>query len=105
MSNQKIEELLEKNKHIPSDEVKKDIADTELEIEELNKEIKWLRETPQTSKDWKINNFKSDGKEGGIKERQKFIESLRELLCARGEHHFVECDKWERTCLYCGKFE
>ncbi len=25
--------------------------------------------------------------------------------CEKGEHHFIECDEWERTCLYCGKFE
>jgi hypothetical protein len=99
------EELLEANKHIPSDEVRQDILDTEKEIEDLVKEIEFLRNTPATSRDYKINNFKADGKQSGIREREKFIELLRSLLCERGEHHFVECDEWERTCLYCGKFE
>lgn len=25
--------------------------------------------------------------------------------CMNGKHHFVECDEWEPTCLYCGKFQ
>jgi len=36
---------------------------------------------------------------------EQFKEWEQQQKCKRGEHHFVECDEWERTCLYCGKFE
>ena len=38
-------------------------------------------------------------------EEREEAEKLRKELCQKGEHNFVECDEWERTCLYCGKFE
>lgn len=25
--------------------------------------------------------------------------------CEREIHRFVEADEWERTCIFCGKFE
>ncbi len=34
---------------------------------------------------------------------------LEEMLiaehCNSGQHHFVECDEWEPTCMFCGKFQ
>ena len=33
-------------------------------------------------------------------QRQKHLSD-----CKNGNHKFIECDEWERTCLYCGKFE
>jgi hypothetical protein len=33
------------------------------------------------------------------------MEALALAACKRGDHSFVECDEWERTCIVCGAFE
>ena len=37
--------------------------------------------------------------------RGNMEEENQEEKCKRGEHNFVECDDWEPTCSFCGKFE
>lgn len=36
-------------------------------------------------------------------EEQNLQEHLED--CKNGKHHFVSCDEWEPTCIYCGKFQ
>lgn len=73
-------DLLKDNAHIPTSEVKQDIADTEAEIVTLEREIKGLEILGD-----KMSMFRATGKKSGIKERQKFISKLKELLKARGK--------------------
>lgn len=43
------------------------------------------------------------------KEVEQFDEEAERLKhldeCKKGNHHFIACDEWEATCLYCGKFQ
>lgn len=33
------------------------------------------------------------------------IKNRQEEACKNGNHRFVECDKWEPTCIFCGEFD
>lgn len=63
------------NKHIPEEEIKRDIADTEAEILQMKREIEGLRLIGD-----RMSNFRADGKVSGIGERQIFIAKLRAIL-------------------------
>jgi len=39
-------------------------------------------------------------KEQEEQELQKHLED-----CKKGNHKFIDCDEWERTCIYCGEIE
>lgn len=77
--------ILEKNKHIPTEQVLKDIGDTEREIREMEEEADHLEATPATSPDYKLNHFRASARRTGIEERKKFCADLRKLIYARTE--------------------
>ena len=77
--------ILEKNKHIPTTTVLQDITDTEREIREMTEEADHLEATPQSSPDYKMNNFRASARRTGIEKRQEFVKNLRELVHARAE--------------------
>lgn len=63
------------NDHIPTDEILKDIADTEYEIETMEREIKGLSMMSD-----RMSHFRADARRSGIKERQAFIEKLKKII-------------------------
>jgi len=71
---------LERNKHISDEEVKQDIADTEAEIKERERKIPAY----ETLGD-KMSMFRAGGMRDGIKEREVFIQKLKDLLKLRKE--------------------
>ena len=69
--------------HVPDDEVRRDIADTEAEIRTLEQEVRALELFPPESTDYKMARFRAGGKRLAILERRQFVEKLTELLAAR----------------------
>ena len=74
------EELVKRNKDIPTSEIEKDISDTEAEIVEMEREIKGFRILGDR---WSV--MKADNRVRGIKERKEFIDKLKVILKARKE--------------------
>jgi hypothetical protein len=71
-------EQIEKNSHIPTEEIKKDIFDTEVEIARMEQEIRAFEILGD-----KMSMVRAGARESGIKERKVFIEKLKELLQTR----------------------
>lgn len=78
MTKEEINSLISANAHIPTDEIERDIRDTEAEIERMEKEITALRTLGD-----KMSHFRADGKRNGIREREAFIEKLKIILAHR----------------------
>ena len=72
-------ELADRNKHIPTNEIKQDILDTENEIIMMKKHIEGLNLIGD-----KLSLFYARAKESGVKEREDFITSLKTILEVRG---------------------
>lgn len=66
--------------HIPTAEVKKDIADTWAEIKKMEREEAGYRMIGD-----RMSVFRADARRDGIKERHVFIEKLEVILKQRGE--------------------
>ena len=71
---------MDKNKHISTAEIKRDIADTQFEIEAYERE----KEGYELIGD-KISMFKAENRRIGIEERKEFIKKLEAILEKRGE--------------------
>lgn len=67
------------NDHIPTSEILRDIADTEAEIRQYEREIPAL----ETLGD-KMSLYRAEYRRNGIQERKAFIEKLRAILAERG---------------------
>lgn len=72
--------LLEDNKHISTPEIKQDIADTQYEINTMEREIKGYELIGD-----KMSHFKANARRSGIKERRDFIEKLEVILKLRAK--------------------
>lgn len=68
------EKQILKHDHIPTEEIEKDIKDTQLEIDQFNKEIRPLRDNPV------VNKMEIYIREGKISSRQEFMGKLNEIL-------------------------
>lgn len=68
------------NDHIPSSEIRKDIADTEAEIAVMEREEAGLRLIGDR---WSV--MRADSRLIGVRERREFISKLRDILYQRGE--------------------
>lgn len=73
------QEQIESNKHITTETIKKDITDTQKEIEDYRDERKVLARNPQENK---VRLYMLDGK---ISKRIHFVEFLKALLEVRKE--------------------
>lgn len=76
-------DVLEKNSHITTDEIIKDIEDTKIEISNLKKEIRGYRliaEATISTSESKMVSFKQRGKQIGLDERRDFIRFLQAIL-------------------------
>lgn len=85
MTKKQKEKIAEKNKHIPTAEIKQDILDTQIEITQMEKEADHLASTPLEMKEARWNHMRADARISGIKERKKFIKKLETILEIRGE--------------------
>lgn len=74
------------NDHIPTSEILKDIADTQREIAQYEREIPAL----ETLGD-RMSMFKADFRRHGIRDRQTFIARLEGLLAERGHAKQENC--------------
>ena len=79
----RIRDIAEKNKHISTEEILQDIADTEAEIVTMEAEADHLEKTPHGTADAKINHMKASARRTGIKERRVFIADLKSILAYR----------------------
>ena len=73
-------QILDSNKDISTEEIKKDILDTEAEIKVMKEELKGFR----LLKD-RMSYMRASSRRSGIKARKEFIEKLNILLECRGE--------------------
>lgn len=71
--------------HISSEEIKKDIADTESEISQLKIEADAYEKLYRVGND-KILYLKYRNRLDGIEEREKFVLKLKGILHERQEH-------------------
>lgn len=65
--------------HIPTEEILKDIEDTEHEIETIKRQEQGFRLVGD-----RMSVFRADARRYGIKERQEFILKLNGILKSRG---------------------
>lgn len=75
-----IREMAERNADIPTDEMKRDILDTEREIVQLEQEVEHLAATPMSLPEARMNHLKADARRSGIKSRKEFIHKLKAIL-------------------------
>ena len=68
------------NAHIPTSEIRQDIAITEREILQMIREITAFEFLGD-----RISFMKAHARQTGIKERREFITKLQEILISRGE--------------------
>ena len=73
-------EQIDKVSHISNATILKDIKDTEAEIVIMKREIKGFELLGD-----RLSIFRADARRTGIKEREEFIEKLKEILNARND--------------------
>lgn len=79
-------EVLEKNSHITTEDIIKDIKDTEVEIINLEKEVegyKRIAEATRGTTESRIASFRHDIKQTGLNKRCEFVQFLQALLQER----------------------
>lgn len=72
--------IAEQNKHIATSVIKKDIADTQVEIIDYKRKSKGYRLIGD-----RMSRFRADAYESGVRERQNFIEHLEAILEIRSK--------------------
>lgn len=75
------------NDHIPTEEILKDIADTEREIAEMEVEAAHLEQTPLSMRDARWDHMRASSRRSGIEQRHAFIGKLRAILTERAAVH------------------
>lgn len=73
-------ELAERNAHIPSSEIERDIMDTEMEIASMELEARHLENTPLSLSTARFDHMRASARRTGIEARKKFIADLRAIL-------------------------
>jgi chaperonin cofactor prefoldin len=66
------------NSHIPTAQIEQDISDTEVEIEQLDREMRGYELVGD-----RLSRFKAEYRRGEIEKRQSFIARLRAILEVR----------------------
>lgn len=82
MNREKEIKIAKDNGHIPTEEVKKDIRDTEAEIIEMKHEIKAFKILGD-----RMSILKANSRKSAIHQRQIFIENLKIILKIRKEQN------------------
>ena len=75
--------IAEANAHIPTDEILKDIADTEREIATMSAEADHFEGTPLSLPTARWDHMRAGARRSGIKQRREFIDKLEQILRAR----------------------
>ena len=75
---------MEKFSHIPDEEIKQDILDTQNEIDKMERECKGFELLGD-----KMSMFRRDVRIDGIKERKEFIAKLENILTERSNGGFL----------------
>lgn len=78
------QEILENNAHIPTDEVLRDLADTEAEIVTMGREAEHLEQTPLSLPTARLDHMRAAARSDGIAKRREFVSKLKRLLELRG---------------------
>ena len=78
-----IEKMAERNKLIPTAEIKQDILDTQNEIIQMEKEAEHLETTPMGMQETRWNHMRASARRTGIEERKAFIKKLEAILEVR----------------------
>ena len=68
------------NDHIPTEEIKQDILDTEREIIQMRREEEGLRLIGD-----RMSLFRADARRDGIRKRKEFIDKLNKLIADRNQ--------------------
>ena len=76
----KEKKIIEQNKHIPTEEIKRDILETQAEIIQMKKEKEHLIATPMRMKETRWNHMRAEVRDSGIENRKKFIKKLEAIL-------------------------
>lgn len=76
-------EILAENAHIPDSEILQDIADTGVEIMQMEAEAEHLSGTPLSMPSAKWDHMRASGRMSGIAKRIEFIDKLEKLLALR----------------------
>ena len=82
---EKIEEIAERDKYIPTEEIKQDILDTQIEIEQMEREAKHLEATPMGMQETRWNHIRAQSRRAGIERRKQFIKKLEAILDFRAK--------------------
>ena len=69
------------NQHVPTEEIERDIADTEHEIATMTREVEAFSILAETGD--RMANMRAQARRDGIKDREAFIYKLRAILGAR----------------------
>src|SRR5688572_6313283 len=77
--------LAERCAGIPTEEVERDIVDTEREIASMTQEADHLESTPPSSPEYKMAHIRASARRQGVQQRKEFVEKLRAVLTHRSE--------------------
>lgn len=80
------QEILTANKDIPSEQVRKDIAETEAEILQMTQEADHLEKTPLSLPSARWDHMRASARRSAVADRQAFVEKLKKILKLRGEN-------------------
>lgn len=74
------QKLAEINKDVPTEVIQQDIADTQSEITQMEREAEYYEKSPLSLPTARLDHMKAEAKRAGIKERKEFIEKLEAIL-------------------------
>ena len=76
-------QMCKRNASIPTEEIEKDIVDTEVEISNMKVEAEHLEKTPLSMREARWDHMRASARKSGIHEREQFIEKLKKILAYR----------------------
>lgn len=78
ITTEQAQKLAERNANIPTEQVERDIADTEAEIVQMKREVEGFRLIGD-----RMSLLRAGARVDGIREREEFIEKLQAILSVR----------------------
>ena len=88
--------IAESNAHIPTEEILKDIADTEAEIVQMEREAEHYSKTPIGAPTTRLDHMRAAARKSGIEERKEFIKKLRSILKYREKGDNIDTESGRR---------
>lgn len=90
----------DKSRAIPTEEVRRDLADTEREIDLYERELVAFEAVPYDSPDYRMAQFRASHRRQGIADRRVVADKLRTLLAER--EACTACDGVGEVLLFTG---